>query len=80
MFPAGCVQRDGERLVVSPANAIDCKATDVIVAQVDGTRGRERAEVSTDVESVGICAVHGNRKRNTKSAGRYSPIAVCSYG
>jgi electron-transferring-flavoprotein dehydrogenase len=30
MCPAGVYERDGERLVVSPANCIDCKATDVI--------------------------------------------------
>jgi electron-transferring-flavoprotein dehydrogenase len=28
--PAGVYERDGERLVVSPANCIDCKATDVL--------------------------------------------------
>jgi electron-transferring-flavoprotein dehydrogenase len=28
MCPAGVYERDGERLVVSPANCIDCKATD----------------------------------------------------
>src|SRR5438876_511546 len=28
--PAGVYERDGDRLVVSPANCIDCKATDVI--------------------------------------------------
>lgn len=30
MCPAGVYERDGERLVVNPANCIDCKATDVI--------------------------------------------------
>ncbi|HEX9219851.1 MAG TPA: electron-transfer flavoprotein:ubiquinone oxidoreductase [Gemmatimonadaceae bacterium] len=30
MCPAGVYERDGQRLVVSPANCIDCKATDVI--------------------------------------------------
>ncbi|MFN2637007.1 MAG: 4Fe-4S dicluster domain-containing protein [Gemmatimonadaceae bacterium] len=30
MCPAGVYERDGGRLVVSPANCIDCKATDVI--------------------------------------------------
>ena len=30
MCPAGVYERDGEKLVVSPANCIDCKATDVI--------------------------------------------------
>ncbi len=30
MCPAGVYERDGERLVVSPANCIDCKATDVL--------------------------------------------------
>ena len=30
MCPAGVYERDGERLVVSPANCIDCKATDII--------------------------------------------------
>ena len=30
MCPAGVYERDGERLVVSPANCVDCKATDVI--------------------------------------------------
>jgi electron-transferring-flavoprotein dehydrogenase len=30
MCPAGVYERDGERLVVSPANCIDCKATDDI--------------------------------------------------
>jgi len=30
MCPAGVYERDGERLVGSPANCIDCKATDVI--------------------------------------------------
>src|SRR5437763_2608285 len=30
MCPAGVYERDGERLVVSPANCIDCKATDAI--------------------------------------------------
>ncbi|MEJ7760316.1 MAG: electron-transfer flavoprotein:ubiquinone oxidoreductase [Gemmatimonadaceae bacterium] len=30
MCPAGVYERDGERLVVSAANCIDCKATDVI--------------------------------------------------
>jgi len=30
MCPAGVYERDGDRLVVSPANCIDCKATDVI--------------------------------------------------
>jgi len=30
MCPAGVYERDGERLMVSPANCIDCKATDVI--------------------------------------------------
>jgi electron-transferring-flavoprotein dehydrogenase len=30
MCPAGVYEQDGERLVVSPANCIDCKATDVI--------------------------------------------------
>ena len=30
MCPAGVYERDGARLVVSPANCIDCKATDVI--------------------------------------------------
>jgi electron-transferring-flavoprotein dehydrogenase len=30
MCPAGVFERDGDRLVVSPANCIDCKATDVI--------------------------------------------------
>ena len=28
MCPAGVFERDGERLVVSPANCIDCKATE----------------------------------------------------
>jgi electron-transferring-flavoprotein dehydrogenase len=28
--PAGVYERDGERLVVSPANCVDCKATDVL--------------------------------------------------
>jgi electron-transferring-flavoprotein dehydrogenase len=28
MCPAGVYERDGDRLVVSPANCIDCKATD----------------------------------------------------
>ena len=28
--PAGVYERDGDRLVVSPANCIDCKATDVL--------------------------------------------------
>jgi len=30
MCPAGVYERDGERLVVSPANCIDCKATDIL--------------------------------------------------
>jgi electron-transferring-flavoprotein dehydrogenase len=30
MCPAGVYERDGDRLVVSPANCVDCKATDVI--------------------------------------------------
>jgi electron-transferring-flavoprotein dehydrogenase len=30
MCPAGVYERDGDRLVVSPANCIDCKATDVL--------------------------------------------------
>ncbi len=30
LCPAGVYEHDGERLVVSPANCIDCKATDVI--------------------------------------------------
>ncbi|HXG72114.1 MAG TPA: electron-transfer flavoprotein:ubiquinone oxidoreductase [Gemmatimonadaceae bacterium] len=30
MCPAGVYERDGDRLMVSPANCIDCKATDVI--------------------------------------------------
>lgn len=30
MCPAGVYERDGNRLVVSPANCVDCKATDVI--------------------------------------------------
>jgi electron-transferring-flavoprotein dehydrogenase len=30
LCPAGVYERDGDRLVVSPANCIDCKATDVI--------------------------------------------------
>jgi electron-transferring-flavoprotein dehydrogenase len=30
MCPAGVYERDGDRLVVSPANCIDCKATDVV--------------------------------------------------
>ncbi|MGH7717903.1 MAG: 4Fe-4S dicluster domain-containing protein [Gemmatimonadaceae bacterium] len=30
LCPAGVYERDGERLVVSPANCIDCKATDVL--------------------------------------------------
>lgn len=30
MCPAGVYERQGDRLVVSPANCIDCKATDVI--------------------------------------------------
>jgi electron-transferring-flavoprotein dehydrogenase len=30
MCPTGVYERDGERLVVSPANCIDCKATDVL--------------------------------------------------
>jgi electron-transferring-flavoprotein dehydrogenase len=30
MCPAGVYERDGERLLVSPANCIDCKATDVL--------------------------------------------------
>ncbi len=30
MCPAGVYERDGQRLVVSPANCIDCKATDVM--------------------------------------------------
>jgi ferredoxin-like protein FixX len=30
MCPAGVYSRDGDRLTVSPANCIDCKATDVI--------------------------------------------------
>jgi electron-transferring-flavoprotein dehydrogenase len=30
MCPAGVYERDGERLIVSPANCIDCKATDII--------------------------------------------------
>jgi len=30
MCPAGVYEREGDRLVVSPANCIDCKATDVI--------------------------------------------------
>ncbi len=33
MCPAGVFERDGERLVVSPANCIDCKATDVLGAR-----------------------------------------------
>jgi len=28
--PAGVYERDGERLIVSPANCVDCKATDVL--------------------------------------------------
>jgi electron-transferring-flavoprotein dehydrogenase len=28
--PAGVYERDGDRLVVSPANCVDCKATDVL--------------------------------------------------
>jgi electron-transferring-flavoprotein dehydrogenase len=30
MCPAGVYERDGERLIVSPANCVDCKATDDI--------------------------------------------------
>lgn len=30
MCPAGVYERDGDRLVISPANCVDCKATDVI--------------------------------------------------
>ena len=30
MCPAGVYERHGDRLVVSPANCVDCKATDVI--------------------------------------------------
>ena len=30
MCPAGVYERDGERLVVSPANCVDCKATDAL--------------------------------------------------
>jgi electron-transferring-flavoprotein dehydrogenase len=30
MCPAGVYERDGERLIVSPANCVDCKATDVL--------------------------------------------------
>ena len=30
MCPAGVYERDGDRLVVSPANCVDCKATDVL--------------------------------------------------
>jgi ferredoxin-like protein FixX len=30
MCPAGVYERDGDRLVLNPANCIDCKATDVI--------------------------------------------------
>ena len=30
MCPAGVYERDGDRLIVSPANCIDCKATDVV--------------------------------------------------
>ena len=30
MCPAGVYERDGDRLVVSPANCIDCKATDIL--------------------------------------------------
>ncbi|MFL5483136.1 MAG: 4Fe-4S dicluster domain-containing protein [Gemmatimonadaceae bacterium] len=30
MCPAGVYERDGDRLVVNPANCIDCKATDVL--------------------------------------------------
>jgi electron-transferring-flavoprotein dehydrogenase len=30
MCPAGVYERDGDRLVITPANCIDCKATDVI--------------------------------------------------
>ncbi|HET9636885.1 MAG TPA: electron-transfer flavoprotein:ubiquinone oxidoreductase [Gemmatimonadaceae bacterium] len=30
MCPAGVYERDGERLVVSPANCVDCKATDIL--------------------------------------------------
>ncbi len=30
MCPAGVYERDGDRLVMNPANCIDCKATDVI--------------------------------------------------
>ena len=30
MCPAGVYERDGDRLIVSPANCVDCKATDVI--------------------------------------------------
>lgn len=30
MCPAGVYERDGDRLIVNPANCIDCKATDVI--------------------------------------------------
>ena len=30
MCPAGVYERQGDRLVISPANCIDCKATDVI--------------------------------------------------
>ena len=35
--PAGVYERDGDRLVVSPANCVDCKATDVL-----GPRWRPR--------------------------------------
>ncbi|HUQ21096.1 MAG TPA: electron-transfer flavoprotein:ubiquinone oxidoreductase [Gemmatimonadaceae bacterium] len=30
LCPAGVYERDGDRLVVSPANCVDCKATDVL--------------------------------------------------
>jgi electron-transferring-flavoprotein dehydrogenase len=30
LCPAGVYERDGDRLIVSPANCVDCKATDVI--------------------------------------------------
>jgi ferredoxin-like protein FixX len=30
MCPAGVYERDGDRLIVSPANCVDCKATDVL--------------------------------------------------
>ncbi len=30
MCPAGVYEREGERLIVNPANCVDCKATDVI--------------------------------------------------